>query len=119
MRSFTIALVAAVIGITAVFVALARAAAPTKTLEEIAIEGEVRLPEVLFITSRDVRRPVDWLEQYLQEEEAAAARLNQMPLRVLVFPDAAPTTHEVEPESSPDLGGEPITPEREIEKESP
>ena len=34
------------------------------TLEEISIEGEVRLPRVLFITSRDIARPLDFLDHY-------------------------------------------------------
>jgi hypothetical protein len=114
MRSFTIALVAAVIGITTVFLAVARAAEPTKTLEEIAIEGEVRLPEVLFITSRDVQRPIDWLEEYLLEEETAATRLDQAQARLLVFPDTAP----VPGTESENLGGESVAPGREIEEEN-
>lgn len=35
-----------------------------KTLEAVNIEGELRLPQVLFITSRDSRRPLDYLEVY-------------------------------------------------------
>lgn len=65
--------------------ASAQKSAP-KTLEEITIEGEVRLPEVLFITSRDVERPLDWLEGYLNAEKGAAARSSDAPVRVHVVP---------------------------------
>lgn len=43
-----------------------------KTLDEITIEGEVRLPRVLFITSRETHRPLDFLEEYLPPLDAVA-----------------------------------------------
>ena len=119
MRSFALAIVAAVVGMATVFLAIARAEAPAKpakrvqpakTIEEITIEGEVRLPEVLFITSRDVQRPIDWLEEYLLEEEAARLRLDQAPVRLLLFPDAPPA-QDVDLDES-------FAPEREIQEES-
>lgn len=58
----------------------------TKTLEDITIEGEVRLPEVLFITSRDVERPLDWLAGYLNAETGAAAQVDDAPVHVHVVP---------------------------------
>ena len=36
----------------------------TRTLDEVEIEGEVRLPQVLFITSREADRPLDWLDTW-------------------------------------------------------
>ncbi len=36
--------------------ARSRAAAPARTLEDIHIEGEIPVPQVLFITTRDQRR---------------------------------------------------------------
>ena len=57
-----------------------------KTLEEITIEGEVKLPEVLFITSRDIERPLDWLDGYLSAETSAAARAENAPVVVHVVP---------------------------------
>lgn len=41
-----------------------------RTLDDIEIEGEVRLPQVLFITSREASRPLDWLDAW-QEPTAA------------------------------------------------
>ena len=38
-----------------------------RRLEDIMIEGEVRLPQVLFITSRESRRPLDWLDHTIQK----------------------------------------------------
>lgn len=35
-----------------------------KTLDDIRIEGEIRLPRVLFLTSRDTECPFDWLDHY-------------------------------------------------------
>jgi hypothetical protein len=49
-----------------------RADAGVKTLDEITIEGEVRLPRVLFITSRETERPLDFLEEYLPPLDAVA-----------------------------------------------
>jgi hypothetical protein len=94
MRSLVIAAAAAAVGVGLVLVSLARAdaPAPSKTLEEITIEGEVRLPEVLFITSRDVERPLDSLAGYLVAQDSLAARLDAAPLLLHVTPaaEAAP-----------------------------
>jgi hypothetical protein len=77
-----------------------------KTLEEITIEGEVRLPEVLFITSRDVERPLDWVDGYLSAEQGAAAHANDAPVHVHVVPVAPSDSAAV----GADVGAEaPIT----------
>jgi hypothetical protein len=68
--------------------AKAPAKSAPKTLQEITIEGEVRLPEVLFITSRDVERPLDWLAGYVDAEDRAAAHAEHAPVRVYVLPAA-------------------------------
>jgi hypothetical protein len=65
------------------------AAAPTpRTLDEITIEGEVRLPQVLFITSRESTRPLDWLEHYGPPTAAEVARDTPLPGRIDVIPSA-------------------------------
>lgn len=113
MRSVLIALAAALIGVAFVVVTLvhgeetpapakaaparpapakpapAKAAAAEKTLKEITIEGEVRLPEVLFITSRDVERPVDAVGTYLATEDSLTRALDDVPVRVHVTSAAA------------------------------
>ena len=108
MRGLFIALLAALIGVAFVVVTLVHGAERTppapakaaKTLEEITIEGEVRLPEVLFITSRDVERPLDAVAAYLAAEDSLVAALDAAPVRVHVTPavgsaaplDPMPTT---------------------------
>jgi len=57
------AAVAALLAIVAL-ATLARAEDDTRTIEDIEIEGEVRLPQVLFITSREATRPHDWLDAW-------------------------------------------------------
>jgi len=94
VRSLVIAAAAAAIGVAVVMVSLARAdeaAAPPapKTLQEITIEGEVRLPEVLFITSRDVERPLDALAGYLVAEDSLLAAVESAPVHLHVVPTAA------------------------------
>ena len=91
MRSVWIALAAALIGVAFVIVTLAHGAEPPavtatapKTLSEITIEGEVHLPEVLFITSRDVERPLDAIGAYLGLEDSLTALLDDAPVRVHV-----------------------------------
>lgn len=96
MRSLAIAFAAALIGVAFVIITLAHgaegvaakpapaAAGSEKTLKEITIEGEVRLPEVLFITSRDVERPLDAVAAYLLAEDSLTAALDDVPVRVHV-----------------------------------
>ena len=42
----------------------ASSAPAVKTLDDIRIEGEIRLPRVLFLTSRDTECPFDFLDHY-------------------------------------------------------
>jgi hypothetical protein len=58
-----------------------------KTLDEITIEGEVRLPRVLFITSRETERPLDFLDEYLPPLDAVASEASPTgPVPVTVTP---------------------------------
>jgi len=61
---------------------------PVKTLDEITIEGEVRLPQVLFITSRESTRPLDWLELYDTDSAESISRGTPFPDRITVIPPA-------------------------------
>jgi len=58
-----------------------RTAAP-RTLESITIEGEVAVPQVLFITARDVRRFRDGLGKSYQKDPLALIRSVSGPTRV-------------------------------------
>jgi len=51
-----------------------------KTLDDIRIEGEVRLPRVLFITSRETARPFDFLELCLPPGEGAPLPSGPVPV---------------------------------------
>lgn len=59
-----------------------------RTLEAVTIEGEVRLPQVLFITSREVDRPMDWLDHY--DVPLAVPAAITPGWAVLAAPDAPP-----------------------------
>jgi len=72
-------------------------AAP-RTLEDIHIEGEIAVPQVLFITARDQRRFMDfqhrrYLQSALQVGEATA-----FPSRIVVLKDS---TLDLRKENSP------------------
>ncbi|MFN8178080.1 MAG: hypothetical protein U0167_09130 [bacterium] len=79
--------------------ATAKPAGSAKTIKEITIEGEVKLPEVLFITSRDVERPLDWLDAYARAETDAAAAAKDGPVRVHVVPAQPTAEADVSPAS--------------------
>ena len=83
-------LVATALALVAWGSAPATAAAEERTLEEVEIEGEVRLPQVLFITSRDSDRPLDWLGAYQPAPAAAVALDAYRPARIHVFPLGIP-----------------------------
>ena len=71
-----------------------------KTLRDINIEGEVKLPEVLFITSRDVERPLDWLDTYARAESDAASGKSDAPAVVHVVPAQPAPTDSTPPASN-------------------
>jgi len=63
-----------------------------KTLDDIRIEGEIRLPRVLFLTSRETECPFDFLDHY---RVAAAMPPVTEPLPVLGgVPALAEPEHE-------------------------
>lgn len=55
-------------------------AAEVKTLDDINIEGEIRLPRVLFITSRETVRPLDFLGLCLPPAEGEAPPVGPVPV---------------------------------------
>lgn len=76
--------------LTALPAAPAHAEDGVTTIEEISIEGEVRLPRVLFITSRDIARPLDFLDHYAVDPAAVfGPRPEPGPIPVLDGPLAA------------------------------
>ncbi|NNE43973.1 MAG: hypothetical protein HKN12_07175 [Gemmatimonadetes bacterium] len=78
------------------------------TLEEISIEGEVRLPRVLFITSRDITRPLDYLDHYAVDPAAVfGPRPEPAPIAVLPGPLADAGTPGT---AAPGIAGAPTDP---------
>lgn len=55
-------------------------AGEVKTLDDIHIEGEVRLPRVLFITSRETVRPMDFLDLCMPPTEGEALPVGPVPV---------------------------------------
>jgi hypothetical protein len=89
--------VLAVLALGVVAAAAPVQAAPTKarskamrTLEAITIEGEIAVPQVLFITSRDYPRYRDGLALKFRMSALDVARSADRPtrLRVVVQPDS-------------------------------
>jgi hypothetical protein len=66
----------------------ARAAAEARTLDEVEIEGEVRLPQVLFITSRESERPLDFLDAFAGPDAAEIAATAWRPPNLYPVPAA-------------------------------
>jgi hypothetical protein len=62
--------------------------APVKTLDAVTIEGEVRLPQVLFITSRDGERPLDFLAMYAPATSLELGQSTVLPSTIRVVPEA-------------------------------
>lgn len=80
-----------------------RAEAGVKTLDEITIEGEVRLPRVLFITSRETERPLDFLEEYLPPLDAVANETTPSgPVPVMIAPPVDDATDKSETPRTPE-----------------
>ena len=59
-------------------------AAPTRTLDSIRIEGEIDVPQVLFITARDYRRFRDATPARYQTTSAGIAKAVPLPNRVRI-----------------------------------
>jgi hypothetical protein len=67
----------------------ARPAVAPRSLSDIHIEGEVAVPQVLFITARDQRRIVEFqYRRYLRTSREIGER-TVLPSRIVVTPVAA------------------------------
>jgi len=55
-----------------------------RTLDAITIEGEITVPQVLFITSRDFRRHRDGLDSRYRKNAIEVARPSGLPTRLRV-----------------------------------
>jgi hypothetical protein len=85
----------------AMLLAASASGAPApRRLDEIMIEGEVRLPQVLFITSRESRRPLDWLDHYAPPSSAEVAATTVLPSRIDVIPSQDPADVTADPDAS-------------------
>ena len=60
----------------------AKKAGAQRTLDAITIEGEIAVPQVLFITSRDYRRYRDGLGASLRPGSLDVARAVDLPVRL-------------------------------------
>jgi hypothetical protein len=77
--------------------------APVRTLEDVTIEGEVRLPQVLFISSRDAERPLEALAFFGPADPREVALATPIPDEILApgpDPVSAPPS-PVPPDDSP------------------
>jgi len=95
MRPTTIAMLVAVLAVAAPAAPLAAQTAPAdakpkasapRTLEDIRIEGEIPVPQVLFITARDQRR---FMELHHHRYLASSRELGER----IVFPQALVVIH--------------------------
>jgi len=68
----------------------ARTAGPRR-LEDIHIEGEVPVPQVLFITARDQRRFLESHHDLYLRTSKELGEATPLPARVVLTPTAAPT----------------------------
>ena len=73
-------------------------AAPTRRLEDIRIEGDVPVPQVLFVTARDPRRFLDFGHDRYRKSSLELARTAVLPTRVAVVGTWPTVTHK---ESAP------------------
>lgn len=60
---------------------------PVKTLDAVTIEGEVRLPQVLFITSREGERPLEFLSMYAPATSLELGASTVLPSTIRVVPE--------------------------------
>jgi hypothetical protein len=65
----------------------------TRTLDAITIEGEIAVPQVLFITSRDFRRHRDGLDSKYRKNALEVARPTGLPTRLRIV---GPQSHHKE-----------------------
>lgn len=64
--------------------AAARPAAAPRTLEDIRIEGEIRVPQVLFITARDQWRMLEFQHRRYLRTGAQLGQATEMPGWIVV-----------------------------------
>lgn len=72
----------------------APAAGATRTLDAVHIEGELDVPEVLFITARDQRRIVGFQHRRYLPGSADVARATPLPSHVVVGRKPVPPREE-------------------------
>ena len=65
----------------------------TRTLDAITIEGEIAVPQVLFITSRDFRRHRDGIDAKFRKNALEVARPTGLPTRLRIV---GPQSHHKE-----------------------
>ena len=61
-----------------------------RTLEDVHIEGEIPVPQVLFITTRDPRRYMDFQHHRYLTSSAQLAEQTALPTWVVVTPGTTP-----------------------------
>jgi hypothetical protein len=71
-----------------------RADAGPRTLQDIHIEGEVPVPQVLFVTARDQRRLTEFQHRRYLKNSLGVGRSVAMPSRIAVSPATASARKE-------------------------
>jgi hypothetical protein len=72
--------------------------AAARRLEDIRIEGDVPVPQVLFVTARDPRRFLDFGHERYRKSSLDVARAVPLPTRVVMVGIGPTVTHK---ESAP------------------
>ena len=67
-----------------------------RTLDDIRIEGEIPVPQVLFITARDQRRFMEFQHHRYQRTSLELGRATPMPSRVVVAAPAPAERKEIQ-----------------------
>ena len=68
-----------------------------RTLDDVHIEGELPVPQVMFITARDARRFDDYPTHRFLAGSARIAGRSGLPQRYAVTPNPHPSTKEMKP----------------------
>jgi hypothetical protein len=96
---------ALIIGLAAVALPLPAGASEPRTLEEITIEGEVAVPQVLFITARDQRRYIDDLHHHYLPLALEIGKTTVLPMWIALVPGVLVQEFPM-PDEKPDGGTE-------------
>ena len=67
--------------------AAGQASGPPRRLEDIRIEGEIPVPQVLFITAREQRRFMEFQHHRYQRTSLELGQATTMPSQIVVPPD--------------------------------